>query len=812
MADSFTPQRWTGPNISQDPGGVRVSGGAEQEARPLKPLLELLALVRRHIGLVVFTAAVSTGVTIYRVHRQPPAYRATAVIRLADKGRELSGGLGGSAAERFGPATADPLLTQVQVLRSRAVARDVVAREGLRLRTLTRGLPPGWIAGVHVADSASGVRLRLQFSADGALVGSGTAAVRVAYGAPVAVRGVRFTLTRNPGVESAELGVVPLDTAIGDVLGGLSGRPRERTDIIDVSYVATDPVKAQRVVNSAVEAFQALSANTLRQRSVRRRQFIEQQLRKTDSLLTEAQLAYNAFRSREKVYSSQEKLKTQQSDLTGLEVRRQELEADRRMYASLLNAIQSSRRSASSGERLSALVSSPGIAQNPVVAQLYAQLVQYQAARDSLTSGTWASSPNSPDVKRLDVLIASTESKVISAVRGQISSVEARVAALDELKTRAAGAISSLPQTESAETRLLARVEAHRRAADRLREELQKAQIEEAAEAGQIEIIDFASLPGAIGTGGRTKVALALLLGLMLGAALAYVQENRSTVVRRREELEHGLQVPILALIPRIGSDNGNGRRLLPMLPTHRNAHANGQTVGTELVTVSDRGSTSAEAYRTLRTNLLFSAAVQTLKRIVVTSAGPQEGKSTTAANLAVALAQQGHRVLLVDCDLRRPRVHKIFQQPQQPGLTGVLVGNVIAAAAIRPTEIDQLSILPSGALPPNPTELLGSPQMKATLDRLAENFEMVVLDTPPVLAASDAAILGGGADGVLVVVRAGQTEWGAVQATVQQLSNVGARILGTVLNDPDAEVAKYAAHYGYYSYDKYHPQSESKA
>src|SRR5205823_11026080 len=156
------------------------------------------------------------------------------------------------------------------------------------------------------------------------------------------------------------------------------------------------------------------------------------------------------------------------------------------------------------------------------------------------------------------------------------------------------------------------------------------------------------------------------------------------------------------------GNGNGNG---------HSGIHA---LDGSDLVTLSNARSSGAEAYRTLRTNLLFSAAVRAVSRIVITSPGPEEGKSTTAANLAIAFAQQGHRVLLIDCDLRRARIHKIFDETNLPGLTSILVAGESIPQAIRQTRVPGLNILPSGPLPPNPAELLGSSQMTALLDKLS--------------------------------------------------------------------------------------------
>jgi capsular exopolysaccharide synthesis family protein len=304
----------------------------------------------------------------------------------------------------------------------------------------------------------------------------------------------------------------------------------------------------------------------------------------------------------------------------------------------------------------------------------------------------------------------------------------------------------------------------------------------------------------------------------VLGSIAAYVLENYSAVIRKRDDLDRAVATPNLAVIPQIKNLGGRRARADAKRLTRANGdtHANGngakikdvRDIPAELVIVSDARSNGAEAYRTLRTNLLFSAAVQELKRIVVTSAGPKEGKSTTAANLAIAFAQQGHRVLLVDCDLRRPRVHKMFDQPQQPGLTELLVGTASLEDCVQATMVPNLVTLTSGALPPNPVELLGSARMREFLQMMS-GVDMVVLDTPPLLAASDAAVLGRIADGVVMVVRAGQTQRGAVQESVQQLTNVGARIIGTVLNDPDAEVAKYAPYYQYY-YNNYYSYSET--
>ena len=823
MSDSQVPQRWT-PPIPLQPAPLREYVAGPESESTLKSVLQLVALFRRHWLLILGVAVASVAVLSYRVRNEPRIYRAVATIRLEDKASEMTNGISRPVTpQRYYPLN-DPVLTQIEVLQSQAVAESVAEREGLRLRALPKNLPPTWATGVHVAPSARNDTLRVDFEDSALSVRSSSAQVRVPYGDTVAIAGVTFLVAHAPKeLPSAQLGIISAEEAANEVRGNLTGREREHTDIIDVSYTAADPQLAQRVANAAVHVFQDYSAETARQQSRLRRQFIATQLEKTEALLAEARAAHNAFRSREKVYSSQEKFKSQQADLMSIDLRRQELVTDRGTYLAVLNELQSLRNSAASNSRLSALAASPGIANNAVVSQLFGQLANLQSKRDSLTAGRWGISSANPAVQALDSLIVASETKVESAVRANVSVLEARIAALDAQKATVAAGIAGLPQAEAAEATLLAQVTTYSRQVEVLRDQLQSAAISEAAEVGQVEIVDLARADGVpIGTGRRPKFILALILGLVLGTISAYVLENYRPVIRARDELEAVLSLPNLALVPQIRQMARPGNRLLSAARKfpgrfrtstengNRNDNGNGRVPvfpNSDLVTLSDARSSGAEAYRTLRTNLLFSAAVRAVSRVVITSPGPEEGKSTTAANLAIAFAQQGHRVLLIDCDLRRARIHKIFEDTNIPGLTSILVGGESIVTGIRQTRVPGLNILPSGPLPPNPAELLGSQQMSKLMDTLSGTYDLLILDTPPLLAASDAAIISRIADGALVVVRAGRTERSALQTAIQQLTTVGARVLGTVLNDPDAEVPKYARYYGYY-YNNYYDYS----
>jgi capsular exopolysaccharide synthesis family protein len=225
------------------------------------------------------------------------------------------------------------------------------------------------------------------------------------------------------------------------------------------------------------------------------------------------------------------------------------------------------------------------------------------------------------------------------------------------------------------------------------------------------------------------------------------------------------------------------------------------------LVVLDDPRSFGAEAYRVLRNNLHYATPDVPLRRVLVTSAGPGEGKSTTAANLAVAMAQSERSVLLVEADLRRPSVHTIFRQPANPGLSSYLVGDSLLAAVLLKSAVPNLSVVVSGPIPPNPAELLASRRMREFLDTVSERFDLVILDSPPVLATSEASALAPQVDGVLVVVDSSRTPEMALRRTRERLEAVHGRILGAVLNRFDATAHGYSRRQ-YDTYDTYYTQS----
>lgn len=220
------------------------------------------------------------------------------------------------------------------------------------------------------------------------------------------------------------------------------------------------------------------------------------------------------------------------------------------------------------------------------------------------------------------------------------------------------------------------------------------------------------------------------------------------------------------------------------------------------LISKLDPKSPVVEAYRTLRTNLQFANVDKPLTRVLITSPGPGEGKSTIAANLAYVMAQSGQRVIVVSVDLRKPTLHKYFGLPNQHGVTNILAGQTSIDDCLQGTDTENLRLLASGPTPPNPAELLGSAQMRSLVDELQKRADFIIYDAPPVIAVTDAAVLAPLMDGVLLVINAGTVPRELAIRSKEQLEKVGAKVLGTVLNRVDV-----ASGYGYYYYYYYYTE-----
>ena len=236
-------------------------------------------------------------------------------------------------------------------------------------------------------------------------------------------------------------------------------------------------------------------------------------------------------------------------------------------------------------------------------------------------------------------------------------------------------------------------------------------------------------------------------------------------------------------------------------MPKHRPRR---QTQNLQLIWEEGAHSVAAESYRTLRTDISLSQVDKPIRTLLVTSCIPKEGKSTTVANLGVTFALAQQKVLIIDADLRRPILHRIFGVPNSQGLTHTLSDTVEYDQVFTPTKIPNLWVVTSGIIPPNPSELLGSQKMRLFLERSQKKFDMILLDSPPISSLADASVLGSIVDGVLFVVKANMASRDLVEKAKDQLQTVGANIIGVVLNDVDIKRDGYYKYYYYYNYEYY--------
>lgn len=356
-------------------------------------------------------------------------------------------------------------------------------------------------------------------------------------------------------------------------------------------------------------------------------------------------------------------------------------------------------------------------------------------------------------------------------------------------------------------------VDSNRTLYEGLLEKLKEAGVTAGLRSNNFRIVDAARVPTAPAEPNVPRnLALALALGLTTGICLAFVLEGIDNTVRTPEQAQAISGLPSLGMIP-LGSRSTPEMSARPRLSLASSKEA------VELVTQSRPKSQMAESYRALRTSLLLSSTNGAPKVLLVTSALPEEGKTTTSLNSAIVLAQKGTRVLLIDADLRRPSIHKTLGMGPRIGLSHVLAGSVtLQEATLRSNILPNLFILPAGTPPPNPAELLASTKMKEILAELSEQYDHVVIDTPPTLSVTDAVVLSTRADRVILVIRSGQTTKQALRRARDTLMQVNARVCGVLLNAVDLNSPDYYYYYEYRGkygrgyYEEGDPQAETLA
>jgi succinoglycan biosynthesis transport protein ExoP len=320
----------------------------------------------------------------------------------------------------------------------------------------------------------------------------------------------------------------------------------------------------------------------------------------------------------------------------------------------------------------------------------------------------------------------------------------------------------------------------------------EQVRVAEAGSTSNVVQIESAGVPEApIRPRKLVNTALAGMVGLMFSVGAVFLIEALDDTIKGPEDITRTMGLPVLGIITRHETQDG------------------------QLITMAEPRSPVSEAFRAIRTNLQFASVDKPIQKLLVTSPSPADGKTTVAANLGVAMAQGGKKVALIDADMRRPRIHKVMDIPNRMGLSSLFVQSEISLdGSMQKTKSDGLYIITSGDLPPNPAELLGSDKLAEILNMVAKETDLVILDSPPIVAVTDSAVLAHRVDGVIVVVKPGVTKLAAARQAVDQLQRVGANVLGVVLNDVDFGQSRYRYYQykGYdYSYRTYYDETGKK-
>jgi len=352
--------------------------------------------------------------------------------------------------------------------------------------------------------------------------------------------------------------------------------------------------------------------------------------------------------------------------------------------------------------------------------------------------------------------------------------------------------LNSLPEKSLRLARLQREAKVNNNIYMMLREKFEENRIAEAGQIGSVRIVDWSDPPkNPIKPNIRLNIIFGMIIGFGLGIVITFLREYLDSALKTVEDVER-LGFPVIGAIPYISPEKG-GRQ-------GKGAGRTASNIKSRLITHNAPKSHIAEAYRSIRTNILYARVDNPIKTILVTSPGPGEGKSTSAANLAITFAQMGTRTLLVDTDLRRPVLDVIFRRHTGKGLIDVLVGTRTLDDAIEMTPIRNLFLLSSGRTPVKPSEFLASKRMEKLIQKTQSQFDLIIFDSPPIIPVTDAAVLGTKMDGIVMVVKAGETDRDALVRSRIILENVNANILGVLINGIKSDYM-YGSYYYHYSY-----------
>lgn len=763
----------TDPNntpVLPNSGSSGTGTGANPELR-----YYLHVLRRRWWLIALVTVAVVAGAA-WRASRQVPQYSAEAQVVRQAAFSPVDGGFG--AYMEMQP---EAMAVQLNIIGSPAVLRHPVQQLGLRLQIQDGSvLRSRVMRDVRVDPAATPANYTL--SANGPDI-----VIRSASGRIVG-QGLRGNIIQGPGFSFVVPADLPLNQPVhfsilsesqaeDAIKGGLRTDVVKNTPVMAIRYTSPDPVMTAAIANGIAEGYQFYSGDRARKEARDRKNILAERLQQIrDSLRVAEQMVESA--------NSGEAVTGTSALLTQQMVAAQEEQRRLRFNESMLMDVKRS-IDAGSTDAVQRAIAVGG--EFTGFRESYDRIQDLQAEKSRLIAS--GASPRSKSTMAIDSQIVDQRVEMRRIADANLKVTHDRQADVEQRVRELQGQYGNASSRAVVVDAMKQGLESLQRHHDLIAEKYYEAQIAEQLDKGTVEITNPAEVPAApTGSGTTHTIFLALLIGLALGVVAASVLEQIDTRVRDPEDANRATAVGVIGMIPELKANESNR----PL------------TLG------ADEHTLAAEAYRKLRTNLRFVRADRP-RAIAVTSPSPAEGKSVTASNLALAMAQQGQSVLVIDADLRRPVQHKVFDVGRGPGLSDVVVGLVEPLAAIQSyAEMPNLYIMTCGTEAPNPAELLGSEAFQRLVTSLLDKFDTVVIDTPPVMLVTDAAVIGSICDGVIIVAEAGRTERGVLAAAVNELRHARGSVIGIVLNRVGVGRAsgRYTK-YAYYSSKSYYTEDK---
>ena len=730
-----------------------VSGRfASFDLSPREPhLYDYLLILRKHQWLILsFMLSVVTIVSI-ATFRMQPVYVATARIEIDKENENILPFQGGDSYD-YMMDSENYIETQSKILTSETLALQTIRNNGLALHP----------------DSAS----------------SGGISEAVA-------NGNLANQTRPP--------------ELAEFLGNLGVKRVPNSRLMDVSFESTDPRLAARTVNAHIATYIEQNYRSKYEATSQASDWLADQLRDFKIKVQKSEDARIAYERQNQIWTLDDKQNMTTQRLSDINKQYTDAQAERMKKESLYEF-------AKAGD----LDAVPEMVNNQSLTELLKKRGDTSA---EYADGLQQYGPNFPKVLRLkaqlkdlDENIDKEKKKILDVLESDYREARQRETLLADALNGAKAETNQMAEKMVEYNILKREAEANKALYEGLMTKMKETAISGALRSSNIRIVDPAMVPTTPARPAKAKnIILALLAGLVGGIGLALLREYLDNTVKTPDDIETLARLPSLAVVPQFAGTNGHKRR--GMLPDFS---VNGHDKRIELVAQHLPKSQMSEAFRALRTSILLSQAEHPPQVILVTSALPREGKTTAAANLAVTLAQLGDSTVLVDADLRKPGIGRLLNlgTGKYAGLSSYLAGvSSLDLVSVPHPAIPNLVAIPTGPLPPNPADLLSSHKLADAIVELRAKYKFVVIDSPPVMAATDAVILSVQADGVLLVVRSGETSKVAFTRTRDLLTSVKSRVLGVVLNAVDSNAPDYYYSYRYYPYSYgYGPQEAGDA